>query len=127
MKPIDVNQSGTDDCCSIDCECGQGDDISVCGGLVKRCPSCGKGYRTDLIVYQYEPDERDAEYEEWEESHRRSEEWYALSDKIRKARYLFEAMPNNKKFEEELAALREEEEKWLEDNYGERTRKALNE
>ena len=118
MKRIDDTYEGDDESCEIYCSCGHDKPLYVNSGYVYRCPNCKRGYRSTLSIYEYEPDELDPEYEEQEVAHRRSEEWYALNDKIRMAKYLFEAMPNNKKFEEELAALREEEEKWLKDNYG---------
>lgn len=52
-----------DDTCDVLCECDSNEPIWVSGYEIARCPNCGRGYRSELIVYQYPPEkdtERDA-------------------------------------------------------------------
>lgn len=49
--------SSEDSTCSVDCECGES-TLWVSDHEITRCPRCGKGYRTEFIVWQFEPDEK---------------------------------------------------------------------
>lgn len=55
MKEFFGNLNSADTTCWIDCECGQ-EDIFVSDSLV-RCPKCGRGYKVNFTVSQYEKDE----------------------------------------------------------------------
>jgi len=69
MKIVDFNISGEDLHCDVTCDCtNDWDDVHTVGmkpDYIERCPHCGKGYRPELVVYQYEKDEKDERYSEW--------------------------------------------------------------
>jgi hypothetical protein len=44
--------SSEDTTCQVDCECGYVLWASNHG--VAKCPICGKGYRTEFVVWQYD-------------------------------------------------------------------------
>jgi len=50
-----------DTSCEVYCECGCDENIWVSNDKIIRCPNCGKGYRTEFVVWQYDVDE------EWQE------------------------------------------------------------
>jgi hypothetical protein len=55
-----------DTTCAVYCDCDpslwdKGEDLWVSDSGIVRCPYCGKGYKTEFIVWQYEADEIDEE------------------------------------------------------------------
>lgn len=50
-----------DPTCEAWCHCGY--KLFISDHAVFRCPKCGRGYRTEFIVYEYAPDEQDDDYE----------------------------------------------------------------
>jgi len=53
-----------DTTCSIYCDCDKSlwhknEYLWVSDYKIVRCPHCGKGYKTELVVWQFEPDEID--------------------------------------------------------------------
>lgn len=46
---------GEDKSCDVKCDCGQ--MFLIYGDRMNRCPNCGKGYKTEFVVWQYEKDE----------------------------------------------------------------------
>ena len=47
-----------DTTCRVMCDCGNRiDDVVSCHRLT-RCPNCGKGYRTEFVVWQYDTNEK---------------------------------------------------------------------
>ena len=69
MKIVDFFTSGEDLYCSVICDCSFDNDeplyVSMRPDYVSRCPKCGKGYRPEMRVFQYEKNETDANYAEW--------------------------------------------------------------
>jgi len=52
------------------------EQISVSDYAVFRCPECGRGYRTEFVLWAYNPDEKDPvylEHDEWEARMERSD------------------------------------------------------
>jgi hypothetical protein len=53
-----------DTTCEVYCECvpfeDNEDSLWVSSGEIVRCPKCGRGYKTEFIVWQYEPGETDS-------------------------------------------------------------------
>ena len=69
-----VITSGEDEYCGVKCICagswGWQPDLSATSGWVTRCPKCNRGYRTEFILWVYNPDEKDPAYldeKEWKE------------------------------------------------------------
>ncbi len=60
MKQTELTIMAEDDTCYVWCPCGW--EPFIAGGHVYRCPNCGRGYRADFVVYEYEPGEVDAEH-----------------------------------------------------------------
>ena len=63
--------SGEDETVSVDCPCGSRWDEGIWTGSawVTRCPKCNRGYRTEIILWVYNPDEQDPAYlnkEDWD-------------------------------------------------------------
>ena len=67
-----LNDTGTkswfgseDTTCSVYCECEcwlddpDASPLFVSSTDIIRCPHCGRGYKTEFIVWQYEPGEKD--------------------------------------------------------------------
>jgi len=48
--------------CNVMCTCGE--NFSVSDFHIFRCPKCKKGYRTEFVVWQYEPEETDTSFQE---------------------------------------------------------------
>ena len=52
-----------DPTCAVVCECGHGvnshETLWVSDDEIIRCPKCGKGYKTEFVVWQFEKDEGD--------------------------------------------------------------------
>jgi tRNA(Ile2) C34 agmatinyltransferase TiaS len=48
-----INYSSEDTQCFVDCVCGE--TISVSHYKIFRCKKCGRGYRTEFIVWEYAP------------------------------------------------------------------------
>ena len=49
-----------DTTCTVVCDCGYGlneASLFVTDHKITRCPKCGRGYKSELIVWQYEKDE----------------------------------------------------------------------
>lgn len=44
--------------CEVCCPCGE--SVWVSDTDVVRCPKCGKGYKTEFVVWEYELGEEDA-------------------------------------------------------------------
>ena len=40
--------------------------LSVFDAWITRCPECGRGYRSEFVVWIYEPDEKDEDYKDKE-------------------------------------------------------------
>ena len=64
--------------CFMRCVCkesGMG-EFSVSDYNVFRCPYCGKGYRTEFVLWVYNPDEKDPLYddEKWSIENERNKE-----------------------------------------------------
>ena len=54
------NISAEDTTCGVTCTCGYGLNESglwVSENEITRCPTCGRGYRTEFVVWQFEKDE----------------------------------------------------------------------
>jgi hypothetical protein len=61
--------SGEDSTCWITCECGYGlqntgygldyggNPLFVSDSGITHCPKCGRGYKSEFVVWQYEPNE----------------------------------------------------------------------
>lgn len=48
------------------CVCGEdlgGHGLSVFDAWITRCPKCNRGYRSEFVVWVYDPDEVDGEYD----------------------------------------------------------------
>jgi len=63
--------SGEDEHCYVVCPCSPEYDnqFSINSAWVTRCPKCGRGFRTELAVYVYNPGEKDPEIldkDEWD-------------------------------------------------------------
>ena len=56
-KRFDGNFSHEDTTCWVDCECGETIEEIVSDYRVTWCPKCGRGYKTEFVVWQYEPEE----------------------------------------------------------------------
>jgi hypothetical protein len=65
MKKYEGIILSEDETCSIVCVCDPTFDnkpLDIYGGIrVTRCPRCGRGYRAEMVVWQYEADEDDEE------------------------------------------------------------------
>lgn len=48
-----------DPTCYVLCECGFDIREIVSDHKMVRCPQCGRGYKTEFVVWQFEPDEKD--------------------------------------------------------------------
>lgn len=51
-----------DSTCEVVCECGYGLDeagLSVSDYTITRCPRCGRGYKSEFVVWQYAQNEGD--------------------------------------------------------------------
>ena len=52
-----------DPTCAVVCECGYGlnshEVLWVDNDEITRCPKCGKGYKSEFVVWQFEKDESD--------------------------------------------------------------------
>jgi len=57
MKKYEGVLSGEDPTCWVQCECGKQSEI-ISNWRVTICPDCGRKYRTEFIVWQFEPDEK---------------------------------------------------------------------
>ena len=56
---------GEDRICWVNCECeASADSFMVCDYPIIRCPKCGRGYKVEFVVWQFEPDETDEEVAE---------------------------------------------------------------
>lgn len=56
----DVQKSITTDedlSCAITCVCGDKVPLWIPGEQIARCPNCGRGYKTELIIWVYEKNE----------------------------------------------------------------------
>ena len=54
------NISAQDTTCEVACTCGYGLNergLWISENEITRCPKCGRGYRVDFVVWQFEPDE----------------------------------------------------------------------
>jgi hypothetical protein len=53
--------SGEDTTCAVYCECAASmeESLWVSNYEIVRCPKCGRGYKTEFVVWQYEPGETD--------------------------------------------------------------------
>jgi hypothetical protein len=56
MKEYEDYLQSVDDTCWINCECGEL-HIFVTGSDISRCPKCGRGYRVEFKVWEFEKDE----------------------------------------------------------------------
>jgi len=80
MKRSDNMTSSADTQCCLTCDCGEEFSISDYG--IFRCPKCGKGYRTEFFVWEYESNETSLEYEEASIINARADEhWRELEQK----------------------------------------------
>jgi len=43
-----------DTTCQINCECGHCIQGFASDSSITRCPECGRGYKTEFVVWQYE-------------------------------------------------------------------------
>ena len=48
-----------DTTCWIVCECGHDIEEIISDSEITRCPSCGLGYKTEFVVWQFEKDEEE--------------------------------------------------------------------
>jgi hypothetical protein len=46
-----------DKTCGVVCSCGYEDTLWVSDREIVRCPECGRGYRTEFLVWVFEPGE----------------------------------------------------------------------
>jgi len=60
MKRTDLPVLSADDTCYVWCPCGW--EPFIAGDSVYRRPNCGRGYRSEFVVYEYEPGETDSEF-----------------------------------------------------------------
>ena len=61
MKKSDNDINSADTQCFLRC-CGN--ELSIFDAWITRCLICGKGYRTEFVVYEYAPEEIDSGIEE---------------------------------------------------------------
>lgn len=55
--------SGEDTTCGVQCECDESTgkpELWVSNYEIIRCPYCGRGYKTEFVVWQYDPDEEES-------------------------------------------------------------------
>jgi hypothetical protein len=69
-----ISMQGLDETVGVRCPCTSFMDdvpeLSVSGGWVTRCPRCGRGFRTEMVLWVYGPGENDPEIlnqDEWEQ------------------------------------------------------------
>jgi len=54
------NISAEDPTCEVTCICGYGlneTGLWISDYEIVRCPKCGRGYKSEFVVWQFEPDE----------------------------------------------------------------------
>jgi predicted nucleic acid-binding Zn-ribbon protein len=56
VKKFKGISNGEDTQCFIDCKCGE--HLSVADWKLYSCPKCGMRYKTEFIIWQYEPEEK---------------------------------------------------------------------
>lgn len=56
MKRTEMPIEAEDTTCDVLCECGES-HLWVSEYAITRCPVCGRGYKTEFIVWQYEKEE----------------------------------------------------------------------
>ena len=56
--------SGEDPTCGVICDCDMQSNLWVSDYEIVKCPACGKGYKTEFVVWQYDKDENDNKEEE---------------------------------------------------------------
>lgn len=51
---------GVDQTCWVTCDCEESTgNFMVSDYQITRCPKCGRGYKVEFVVWQYEPGETD--------------------------------------------------------------------
>ena len=73
MKKSDgyIWTTGEDEHCSVKCVCGE-ENIQVAPAWITRCPNCNRGFRSEIVLWLYNPDEVDPEIldrDEWRQRH----------------------------------------------------------
>jgi len=49
--------SHEDTTCAVMCECGYEFNRMISDWNIERCPTCGKGYKVEFVVWQYDENE----------------------------------------------------------------------